>query len=181
MSTQSPPAKSQTKVAQWRSLDDRSPTYALVEDVDLVIIRYDDQVSVLYGRCLHRGALLADGHIDGSNLICGLHNWDYRYDTGVSAYNNSEALPKFTAWVDEADDAVYVDAQEIIDWRVSHPQPYNREAYLGLYADVHGTPDEPKNSYIQSLAKNGLEKWGHHGQVSAMGVSNDGFAALGGY
>ena len=65
-----------------------------------------------------------------------LHNWDYRYDTGVSEYNNNEALTKFTAWVDEDADAVYVDAQEIIAWRVNHPQPYNREAYLGLYADV---------------------------------------------
>ena len=171
MSSQSSTTNTKVNVAQWSSLSDRTPTYALVEGVDLVVIRYDGQVSVLYGRCHHRGALLADGYIDGPNLICGLHNWDYRYDTGVSEYNNNEALSKFTAWVDEEADAVYVDAQEIINWRVSHPQPYNREAYLGLYADTHGTPDEPKNSYIQNLAKNGLKKWGHHGQVSAMGVS----------
>ena len=44
----------------------------------------EDQASVLYGRCLHRGALLSDGHIDGGNLICGVHNWDYRYKTGVN-------------------------------------------------------------------------------------------------
>ena len=31
----------------------------------------------------HRGALLADGYVDGRNLICGVHGWDYRYDTGV--------------------------------------------------------------------------------------------------
>jgi len=76
-------------VATWSSLEDRTPAYALVAGVDLVVIRYDDNVSVLYGRCLHRGALLADGHIDGHNLICGLHNWDYRYDTGVSEYANN--------------------------------------------------------------------------------------------
>ena len=41
------------------------PTYALVANVDLVVIRRKDeeQASVLYGRCLHRGALLSDGHI----------------------------------------------------------------------------------------------------------------------
>lgn len=158
-------------IATWSSLPDRTPTYALVAGVDLVIIRYDDQVSVLYGRCQHRGALLADGSIIGQNLVCGVHNWDYRYDTGVSEYNNGEFLHKFQARIDPEDDAVYVDEQEIIAWRIDHPQPYDREAYLGLYADIHGTPDEPHNKYIRDLAKNGLKTSGHHGKVSAMGVS----------
>ena len=83
------------KVATWSSLEDRSPAYALVAGVDLVVIRYDDRVSVMYGRCHHRGALLANGSIDGPNLICGVHGWDYRYDTGVSEYNHDEALHRF--------------------------------------------------------------------------------------
>ena len=159
-----------TKIATWSELEDRQPTYALVGEVDLVVIRLDNDVSVMYGRCLHRGALLADGFMRGDNLICGLHNWDYRADSGVSEYNNSEALKKFTAWVDEAEDAVFVDEKEIAEWAEIHPQPYNRNAYLGLYADIHGTPEEPDNGYVQHLAKNGLKRWGHHGQVSAMGV-----------
>lgn len=159
-------------VANWSELSDREPHYALVANVDLVVIRYDADVSILYGRCLHRGALLADGHISGDDLICGVHQWDYRYDTGISAYNNEEALPKFTAWVDAAADAVYVDADEISAWHEDNPQAYNRDSYLGLYADHTGTVDEPHNKYIQTLAKNGLSKWGHHGQVSAMGVSH---------
>src|SRR5262245_51354255 len=48
-------------VATWSDLADRTPAYALVGNVDLVVIRRGDDVSVLYGRCLHRGALLADG------------------------------------------------------------------------------------------------------------------------
>ncbi len=158
------------KVARWSDLEDRSPTYALVADVDLVVVRYDDDVSVLYGRCLHRGALLSDGRISGDNLICGVHGWDFRYDTGVSEYDNDEVLHKFTAWVDEADDAVYVDEEEVRAWAVDNPQPYDRDRYLGLYADVKGTPAEPDTKYIQHLARNGLEEWGHHGKVSAMGV-----------
>jgi glutamate synthase domain-containing protein 2 len=160
-----------TKIATWSELPDRQPAYALVANVDLVVIRYDDTVSVLYGRCVHRGALLADGHIDGPNLICGVHGWDYRYDTGVSEYNEEEALNKFTAWVDAAADAVYVDEAEIAAWQNKHPQAYNRDAYLGLYQDLHGGPDEPHNKYIRQLAKDGLSKFGHHGKVSAMGVS----------
>ncbi|MGE3800449.1 MAG: glutamate synthase-related protein [Candidatus Kapaibacterium sp.] len=158
------------RVADWSNLKDRKPTYALVAGVDLVVIRYGEEVSVLYGRCLHRGALLADGHVDGENLICGLHNWDYRLDTGVSEYNNHEVLQKFTAWVDHENDAVLVDEEEVRVWTKEHPQPYNRDAYLGLYEDVHGGPEEPYNNYVRELARSGLKNLGHHGAVSAMGV-----------
>jgi methylamine---glutamate N-methyltransferase subunit C len=158
------------KIAVWSELEDRQPAYALVANVDLVVVRIDDGVSVLYGRCLHRGALLADGSVRGKDLICGLHNWDYRLDSGISAYNSEEALPKFTTWIDAAADAVYVDEAEITAWHAKNPQPYRRDKYLGLYEDVHGTAEEPHNKYIRNLAKNGLKKIGHHGQVSAMGV-----------
>ena len=63
----------QNLFANWNELQDRKPAYALVSNVDLVLIRYDDDISVLYGRCLHRGALLADGSIEGPDLICGVH------------------------------------------------------------------------------------------------------------
>ena len=156
------------RIARFSELEDRAPSYALVAAVDLVVIRLGDDVSVLYGRCLHRGALMADGFVDGDNLICGVHGWDYRVDSGVSAYDNSQALAKFSAWV-EGDD-VFVDRAEIEAWAVEHPQPFRREDYLGLYQDPHGTPDEDKNGYIQQLAREGLSKLGHHGAVSAMGI-----------
>ncbi len=156
------------KIADWSDVPQRQPIGALVEGVDLVIVRWDDNVSVLYGRCRHRGALMADGLVDGDNLLCGVHFWDYRIDTGVSAYNNSESLHKFQSWVE--DNTLYVDAEEIIAWRQDHPQPYNREAYQGEYADFHGTTDEPSTDYIHQLASDGLSKTGHHGPVAAMGV-----------
>lgn len=157
-----------TKVATWTELPDRSPAYALVAGVDLVVIRFDDDVSVLYGRCLHRGALMSDGHIDGHNIICGVHGWDYRVDTGVSEYNNAEALKTFRAWVEN--DAVWVDESEVAEWAREHPQPYQRDVYLGLYQDHHGAPEEPHVGLIQSLARDGLSKVGHHGPSAAMGV-----------
>jgi nitrite reductase/ring-hydroxylating ferredoxin subunit len=170
MTTATTPPATKVKVSTWSTLQDRQPTYALVANVDLVVIRYDDEVSVLYGRCLHRGALLADGHVEGRNLICGVHYWDYRYDTGVSEYNNAEALHRFAAWIDRGDDAVYVDGLEVGTWARRHPQPYKRDEYLGLHADIHGTPEEPHNKYIQQLARKGREGLGH-GAVSAMGVA----------
>ena len=157
-------------IASWKSLEPLSPVYAMAANVDLVITRFkdEDEVSVLYGRCHHRGALLADGHIQGDDLICGLHNWDYNYKSGVSAYNNDEKLHKFSAWIE--DGQVWVDEDELISWETENPQPYNREAYQGLYQDVHGAPEEPHTQYIQHLAENGLSVTGHHGRVDAMGV-----------
>ncbi len=156
-------------IATLSELPDRDPQYALVGEVDLVVVRFDDAVSVFYGRCLHRGALMSDGFVDGDNLICGVHYWDYRLDSGVSEYANDEALPKFTSWVE--DDAVLVDEDEIAAWAHDNPQPFDRDAYLGLYADTsHGTEEEPYNGLIQQYAKDGLKKTGHHGKVEAMGV-----------
>ncbi len=159
------------KLVEWDKLEDRTPEHALVANVDLVIVRFDQQVSVLYGRCLHRGALMADGHVQGDNLICGVHGWDYRYDTGVSEYNNKEVLHKFSSTVE--DGWVCVDEKEIEAFAVEHPQPFNREEYLGSYADTHPEPTEPYTGYIKELAKNGLKNLGHHGPSASMGVDRD--------
>ena len=155
-------------IATWSEVDDRRPMGALVEGLDLVIVRRDDRPSVLYGRCLHRGAHMADGHVDGENLICGLHGWDYRIDSGVSAYANAEVLQPFTSWVE--DDTLYVDRTEIIGYLLRHPQPFDRTAYQGAYRDTHPVPEEPAVPLISALASDGLARFGHHGPTSAMGV-----------
>lgn len=107
------------KIADWSTVADREPVGALVADVDLVIVRSGDAHSVLYGRCLHRGALMADGRVEGENLICGLHGWDYVFETGVSSYDNRERLNRFTSWLE--DDELLVDADEIAAWATEHP------------------------------------------------------------
>lgn len=156
------------KIATWDELPDREPVGALVLNTDLVVVRDGDEATVLYGRCLHRGALLADGHIEGHNLICGLHGWDYVYRTGVSAYDNDECLERFHSWVE--DGALWVDEDEVADWQLEHPQPYDRDAYQGAYQDPHGAPEEPHTGFIQTVAAQGTDYLGHHGPVAAMGV-----------
>ncbi len=156
-------------IAEFNEIKDRKPEHAIVANVDLVIVRMDEEVSVMYGRCLHRGALMSDGFVRGDNLICGVHYWDYKVDSGVSEYNNKEVLPKFNSWVEGG--KVLVDEDEISSWHQENPQPFQRDAYLGQYADTsHGTEEEPYNGLIQQYAKDGLSKTGHHGKVDAMGV-----------
>lgn len=159
------------RVVTWNELEPLRPTHALVGGVDLVVIRWSDgeNVSVLYGRCLHRGALLGDGSIEGDNLVCGLHHWDYRYRSGVSEYHNDERLERFTAWVDNG--SVWVDADEVEEWRLRNPQPYRRDEYQGPFQDPAGTPEEPYVRLIRQLADRGVS--GKHGAVAAMGVPRD--------
>ncbi len=158
-------------IAQTADLADRDPVGVLVGNVDLVIVAFDGNYSVLYGRCLHRGALMSDGHVDGNNLICGLHGWDYVFQTGVSSYDNKERLNLFSSWTE--DGSLLVDGDEIAQWEKEHPQPFDREAYQGTYQDPHGTPDEPHVGLIRQLANEGLDYLGHHGPVTSMGVSRD--------
>ena len=163
--------KKPTQLCQYDELEIKKPTGFQINGLDLVVIRYDDTVSVLYGRCLHRGALMADGHVDGKNLICGVHGWDYRYDTGVSEYNNKEVLHKFSAEIN--DGWVWIDEAEIDAYVAEHPQPFRRDQYLGQYADTHPEPTEPYTLYIKELAQNGLKNYGHHGPSAAMGVDRN--------
>ncbi|MCP3870139.1 MAG: Rieske 2Fe-2S domain-containing protein [Gammaproteobacteria bacterium] len=157
-------------IVSWVDLKPLVPAYALAGGVDLVVIRLKEGegVSVLYGRCAHRGALMADGRIEGENIVCGLHDWDYCYQSGISSYNPSEKLQRFHAWIEE--DQVWVDEDEIREWAIRNPQPYDRDTYQGLYKDHHGGVEEPHYLYIQHLAEHGLSKVGHHGRVGAMGV-----------
>ncbi|MFT5618894.1 MAG: glutamate synthase domain-containing protein 2, partial [Arenicella sp.] len=97
--------------------------------------------------------------------------WDYRYETGVSAYNNSEALHKFTAHINSGD--LFVDEEEIHAFLEKHPQPFNRDEYQGAYADTHAESTEPYTGYIKEIAANGLKNIGHHGFTSAMGVDRN--------
>ncbi len=159
------------KLLSFEELEEKKPTGKQINGLDLVIIRYGEKVSVLYGRCLHRGALMKDGYIDGENIICGVHDWDYRIDTGVSEYNNEEALHKFYSVIKNG--YIYIDEDEINEYLKVHPQPFNRDDYLGQYADTHPEDTEPYTSYIKELAKNGLKKWGKHGPSASMGVDRN--------
>jgi nitrite reductase/ring-hydroxylating ferredoxin subunit len=54
---------------------------------------------------------MTDGHLGGNDLICGVHNWDYLLDSGVSAdANDVKKLLKFKSWLEGGN--VCVDADE---------------------------------------------------------------------
>lgn len=158
-------------IIKLKDIEDKSPKHALVNEIDLVVVKYEGDYSILYGRCLHRGALMSDGHMEGENLICGLHGWDYRYDTGVSEYNNEEVLQKFTTHIEGNN--LCVDLDEINDFKLKNPPAFKRDDYQGAYADTHPEETEPYTGYIKELSANGLKNIGQHGFTSSMGVDRN--------
>ncbi len=161
------------RLVDWEVLSVAEPYGIVVNGLDLVVVRWLDEenVSVLYGRCLHRGALLGDASVKGDDIVCGLHGWDFQYRTGISAYNSAERLHRFAAWIE--DGGVFVDLDEIDAYLVESPQPYDRSSYQGAYQDFSGTPVEPHVKAIREMASHGLDRLGHHGAMGAMGVPAD--------
>lgn len=158
-------------IAQWTDLVDRSPHGVSADGVDLVIVRFGDEHSVLSGRCQHRGVLLADGTVRGDDLVCGVHGWDYRIDTGVSTYDTSQRLHRFASEV--IDGVVSVSKREVAEYRKRHGLSAVAEPlteYDVHYRNSHSTPEEPAVGHIHELAQHGLSSVGHHGQMTAMGV-----------
>jgi len=157
-------------VARWSELPLRVPSGFMLEGIDVVVVRWGDdpsQHSVLSGRCRHRGARLADGHMVGDDLVCGVHGWDYRLDTGISAYNPTERIHKFASRV--VDGEVLVDKADLVGYRSVRPGRAVTSTYDRLFDDPHqDTAEEPYVTEIHALARNGLS--GAHGRVAAMGV-----------
>ena len=46
----------------------------------LVIWRANGNLSVFYDLCIHRGAALSLGWVNGDRLVCGYHGWNYAGD-----------------------------------------------------------------------------------------------------
>lgn len=161
-------------VAAWAELEDRKPFAAHADGVDLVVVRFDDRHSVLSGRCRHRGALMADAVVRGDDLVCGLHSWDYRIDTGVSTYNPEEHLHRFRS--DVVDGRVMVSSAELAAYRTRHglaPGGAQQSEYDVHYASPHPPAEEPFVAEIHRLALRGLDRVGPHGALAAMGVPRD--------
>jgi len=79
-------------------------------------------------------ALLADGSVEGDNLLCGLHGWDYRIQTRISEHNNHQV---FHAQVLEA---------QVLEAQVLHAQV--------LHSQVLPEPDPDFARWIRRIQNN---------------------------
>lgn len=75
------------------------PVRARVNERALAVVRceHDDVPHVVDDHCPHRGGQLSDGTVDGENIICGLHGYDFDLHTGISRYDVSEHINVYPA------------------------------------------------------------------------------------
>ncbi len=101
-----------TRVVAWSDLVDRRPVRAEVEGVPLVVIRLGDEAHVLHRLCPHRGADLACGTIEGTEIVCAEHGWGFECATGESEAIAGADIKRFRVWVNQSLDEVQIDAAE---------------------------------------------------------------------
>ncbi|MBW2461591.1 MAG: Rieske (2Fe-2S) protein [Deltaproteobacteria bacterium] len=101
-----------TRVVAWSSLEERQPARAEVEGVPLVVIRLGDEAHVLHRLCPHRGADLACGTIEGTEIVCAEHGWAFECATGESEAIAGADIKRFRVWVNQSLDEVQIDGAE---------------------------------------------------------------------
>lgn len=163
--------KTATRLASISEVPENTPYAVSAAGVDIVLIRRGGDVSALYGRCAHRGALMADGRVDGDVVVCGVHGWRYEIETGVSPVNPAVSLRAFPAWV--SDGSVFVDDAAVAEYARANPQTYEDDGYQGRWISPTNTAEEPYVTQIHEFAAHGLSRVGKHGPTAAMGVPRD--------
>lgn len=66
-----------------------------VNNVDIALVNYEGDFYALNNRCPHRGGQLGDGALQGTDLICPLHGWDFDVRTGISRYNTLDGVTTY--------------------------------------------------------------------------------------
>lgn len=131
-------------VLKTNELEEGKGTTVFVNDRDIALYKYEGDFYALDNNCVHRQGKLGDGHMDGPNVICPLHGWDYDVKTGVSRYNANEKVAVYPIQVDG--NSVMIDADAV------PPKPYFKSEYLGLYAR-RNDPLEHEMHDIHSYSK----------------------------
>jgi len=121
---------SRIEVAKFSELPDRKPHGVCIEGRDLIVIRFGEQVSVLSGRCPHRGARLAKATVEGDLLVCGSHGWDFRYEDGTSPSSPEDNLRSFEAQIDVDADKVWIDGDDFRRWSDAHEEVFDPDELM---------------------------------------------------
>ena len=142
------------EVLKTNELEDNKGTTVFVNERDIALYKYEGDFYALDNTCVHRGGQLGDGRMDGPNVICPLHSWDYDVRTGVSRYDANEKVTVYPVQVE--------DGRVLIDADAVPPKPRFKSEYLGNWTRRHD-PLEHEMHDIHSYSK------GTHEFVEPMG------------
>jgi methylamine---glutamate N-methyltransferase subunit C len=114
------------EVLHTDQLEEGKGATVFVNERDIALYRYEGQFYALDNTCVHRQGKLGDGWMNGPNIICPLHQWDYDVRTGVSRWNPKEKVAVYPVKIQG--EHVLIDADAV------PPKPRFEDEYLGLWA-----------------------------------------------
>lgn len=91
------------KVGSLRELAPGTVMEAVAGGEPYAICNIAGELRAFEGTCPHAGGPLGEGVIDGENLVCPWHAWEYNCRTGVNTYDETVRLASFPLKV-EGDD-----------------------------------------------------------------------------
>jgi cytochrome P450/nitrite reductase/ring-hydroxylating ferredoxin subunit len=129
---------------------------------DLVVIRTPAGFRAYEGRCPHQGALLGEGELDGTTLVCRNHRWRFSAETG-RRLGGPQCLAAYP--VEIRGDELWVETSALT--RQTQP-PANfaiRPSQLVLLDDLPHKPNLPLLGNVHQLQLSRLheilEQWAH--------------------
>ncbi|HTV21913.1 MAG TPA: cytochrome P450 [Polyangiaceae bacterium] len=99
-----------SRIARLDALAGDGPHSVAVQGTELVLLRTASGIRAFEGRCPHQGALLAEGELDGTELVCRNHGWRFDVETGARR-GGPECLASCP--VIEREGALYVDVASL--------------------------------------------------------------------
>ena len=117
-------------------------TTVTVKGHDVCIANVEGEFFALDNKCPHRGGQLGDGHLQGADVICPLHGWDFDVRTGISRYDHLDRVTTFP--VRRVNGYVEIDADKVLTLPV-------QEGYLARYIR-HADDLEQELKTVQHLA-----------------------------
>jgi glutamate synthase domain-containing protein 2 len=142
------------EVLKTGDLEEGKGKTVFVNERDIALYKYEGDFYALDNTCVHRGGQLGDGHMDGANVICPLHGWDYDVKTGVSRWDPKEKVAVYPVRVENGSVMIDVDAVP--------PKPRFKGEYLGLWS----RRDDPFEIQMHDI--HGMSK-GRHEFIEPMG------------
>jgi nitrite reductase/ring-hydroxylating ferredoxin subunit len=71
-----------TRAAGASELPEGRPTRVVVDDTPVLLLRSGERLFAIHDRCSHRGCSLANGNVDGEQIVCACHGSTFHVGDG---------------------------------------------------------------------------------------------------
>lgn len=77
---------------------------------DIALVNVGGEIHAIENACLHAGAALSGGRLEGSKLACPVHGWRYDVTTGALCVAPDRKLRTFPVTIADGKVAVHIQA-----------------------------------------------------------------------